>query len=174
MWVNGLKRQCFYPGGGVRSESPILLKQTVSCARLSSPCVFTSVRVFQCSCSPFCPNSSPTSPLSPTQASRVTLAGGTQDPWHRTQDTKDTFTPDLASIDGQKRKRLDLLHIESNVCFVLLLHPNFLLFILLCTCALCSQRKVGVIWEIRQEGGNRKGSLQILLSHPLIFFYPEH
>ena len=57
------------------------------------------------------------------------MAGGTQDPWHRTQDTKDTFTPDLASIDGQKRKRLDLLHVRSNVCFALLLHPNFLLFI---------------------------------------------
>ena len=82
------------------------------------------------------------------------MAGGTQDPWHRTQDTKDTFTPDLASIDGQKRKRLDLLHIESKVCFVLLPHPNFLLFIY---DWVCSQRKAGAIWEIRQEGGNRKG-----------------
>ena len=82
------------------------------------------------------------------------MAGGTQDPWHRTQDTKDAFTPDLADIDGQERKRLDLLPVRSNVCFALLLHTNFLLFIY---DWVCSQRKAGAIWEIRQEGGNRKG-----------------
>ena len=36
----------------------------------------------------------------------------------------------------------------------LILNPNFLLFIY---DWVCSQRKTGVIWEIRKEGGNRKG-----------------
>ena len=84
------------------------------------------------------------------------MAGGTQDPWHRTQDTKDTFTPDLADIDGQERKRLDLLPVRSNVCFALLLHTNFLLFIYDWVCTVQQEEGTGYLGN-RRERGNRKG-----------------